>query len=311
MEDLPYFDGDSRATVDFTYAWTGAAHASTSMRFATPGLWVEAFTDPPVPRVGITVTGLDAAGPSVVTVWRTTSGGTRRAVRGWKKRTVYGSDYYIDYEAPLGREVTYSLEVHSGATVPARMSDTITLDSATGVIQDPLMPLGAVSVASGPGRGGGALRPQAFQELEYAVESSQAVVLGRREPVAMTGQRIAASGIDFSVLTKAAEEATALRNLLAESPLVLVRPLPEWGQLPDLIYTVPTVVEAPVGAALGGSLTYWTLTGDAVAAPSMQVLVALWTYDQVAALWTTYAAAQAAASGATYLDNQRDPTMGV
>lgn len=313
MEDLPYFDGDSRATVDFTYAWTGVPHASTSMRFATPGLWVEAFTDAPVPRVGITVTGLDAAGPSVVTVWRTTSGGARRAVRGWKKRIVYGSDYYIDYEAPLGREVTYTLEVHSGATTPTRTSDAVTLDCATGFVQDPLMPLGAVAVSGAREDGVPTMRGSAFSALEYAVGSTQAAVLGRREPVAMTGQRLAISGVSFDMLTRAAEQATALRNLLAETSLMLVRPLPEWGPLPDLIYTVPSVTEQPLDVAWGGSLTRWLLQGDSVAAPSMQVLVALWTYDQVAALWATYGEAQAAAStsGATYLDNQRDPTMGV
>lgn len=306
-----HLDGDRPADVDLTASWVGAPYASASITSPTPGLRVER-AGTPAPSVGVTLTGLSSSGPSVVTVWQSTSGGTRRAVRGWKKRTVYGSDYYIDYEAPLGREIAYSLEVHSGATIPVRTSDTITLDSATGYIQDPLMPLGTVPISGTRDDGVPTMRGSAFAALQYGVESTQAVVLGRREPVAMTGQRLAMSGMSFDMLTRAAEQATALRNLLAETSLVLVRPLPEWGPLPDLIYTVPSVVEQPIDVAWGGSLTRWLLQGDAVAAPSMQVLVALWTYDQVAALWATYVQAQAAAvaSGATYLDNQRDPRMG-
>lgn len=278
------------------------------------GISVIGYTDAPVPRVGITVDGLDGVGPSVVTVWRSTSGGKRRKVRGWAARVVYGSDFALDYEAPLGRLVTYDLQVVSGAVVPATHTATVTLTTEFGYAQDPLLPLGAVSL-SGERRDdrGAVLRGSAFQALEYAVGSSEAAVLGSDEPVALTGQRLAASGFDFSVVTRAAEQATALRNLLAQTPLVLIRPLPQWGALPDLIYTVPRVIEEPFDVARGGSLTRWALSGSSVAPPSIQVLLALWTYDEVAALWSTYAAAQAAASAAaaTYLDDQRDPTMGV
>lgn len=311
MVDVPYFDGDTPDTVDWTYAWTGTPHASPSTMSATPGLWVEPFTDAPVPRVGITVTGLDPVGPSVVTVWRSTAGGKRRKVRGWVNRVVYGSDYTLDYEAPLGRLVTYDLQVISGSAIPLRATDSTTLDVEHGYIQDPLLPLGAVAVSGN--LGDRYFTGSAFQALEYAVESSQVSILGSDEPVALTGQRLAASGVSFDMITKAAQEATNLRNLLQVTPLVLVRPLPSFGPLPDLIYTVPSVVEQPVDVSWGGSFTRWNLTGNTVAPPSIQVLVALWTYDQVAALWSTYNDAQAAASAsaATYLADQRDPTMGV
>ena len=278
------------------------------------GLSVQAFIDAPCPRVGITVDGLSASGPSRVTVWRSTAGGQRRKVRGWDRRQVYGSDYAIDYEAPLGRPVTYSLVVDVGAVVPATVTATLTLDVVDGFIQDPLQPLGAIALSDGldvdqaP-----VLTNSAFRKLQYAVESSSAKILGSREPVAMTGQRMAVSGIDFSMLTEAAEQSTRLRSLLTETPLILVRPLPQWGPLPDLVYTVPSVSEEPTYGEDGVVMTTWRLTGDSVRPPSIQVLVALWTYDQVAALWSTYASAQAAASAsaARYLDVQRDPTMGV
>lgn len=278
------------------------------------GLYVEGFTDAPVPRVGIMLTGLDPVGPSRVTLWRSTAGGQRRKVRGWDKRQVFGSDYALDYEAPLGRLITYDLVVESGALIPEVLTGTVTLEVSTGFIQDPLLPLGAVPISHGleldqtP-----VLTNAAFRTIQYSIDSSSVSILGSREPVAMTGQRMAASGINFSLLTEAAEQSTMLRNLLAESGLVLVRPLPEWGPLPDLFYTVPTVSEEPVYGEDGASITVWNLSGDAVRAPSISVLVALWTYNQVRALWTTYSQAQDAATDAAarYLDVQRDPTIGV
>lgn len=274
------------------------------------GISLIGYTDAPVPRVGITVDGLDGVGPSTVTVWRSTTGGKRRKVRGWDARIVFGSDFTLDYEAPLGRPVTYDLQVISGAVIPADQTATVTLDVTTGYIQDPLLPLGSVAVSGD--RDSLFFKGTAFQALEYAVASSEVAVLGSDEPVALTGQRLAASGISMDMVTKAAEQGAALRAVL-RSPLVLVRPLPNWGPLPDLIYTVPSVVEQPIDVSWGGSNTQWTLRGNSVAPPSIQVLVALWTYDQVNALWSTYDDAQAAASAAaaTYLDDQRDPTMGV
>lgn len=276
------------------------------------GVTVEqVVTDDGLPVVGITITGLDAIGPSTITMWRSTDGNKRRAVRGWNRRVVYGADFGYDYEVPLGRVVTYTLEVNSGAVFPELMFHTVTVDSDVGYIQDPLLPLGAVAVSGDKSEH--YLTGSAFQSLRYAVESTEVAILGSNEPVAMTGQRMAMSGVDMSMVTRAAEQASALRDLLAETPLVLVRPLPEWGPLPDLIYTVPQVIEEPIDVSWGGSFTRWNLVGSQVAPPSIQVLVSLWTYGEVEALWATYADAQAAATayGATYLDEQRDPTMGV
>lgn len=272
------------------------------------------FVDPvaaDIPAAGITITGLDPSGPSVVTLWRSTAGGRRRSVRGWRNRVVYESDYAVDYEVPLERDVTYELEVVSGALIPELTQWTSFIESETGFIQDPLMPLSGVPVSGN--RDDLYFTNTAFKDLTYAVESSEVAILGSNEPVALTGQRMAASGVSFDMITRAAEQATGLRNLLAETPLVLVRPLPSWGPLPDLIYTVPEVVESPLDVSWGGSFTRWSLTGNTVRPPSIDVLVPLWTYADVEALWTSYAAAQAAAdtTRASYLDAQRDPTMGV
>lgn len=97
-----------------------------------------------------------------------------------------------------------------------------------------------------------------------------------------------------------------------QAPIVVIRPLPSWGPLPDVIYTVPTVSEEPVYGEDGVIMTTWNLTGDSVRAPTMSVLVPLWTYDAVQALWVTYQDIQTQATATTsrYLDVQADPTIG-
>lgn len=313
---LGYFDGDTPNTPDFSYAWTGTPHASTSVEYLTAGIRTEVFTDAPCPRVGITLTGLDESGPSVVTVYRSSPGGKRRPVRGLREKIVYGSDYVIDYEAPLGRDVTYELEVVSGAEVPLRLADTTFVDVAAGYIQDPLVPGSAVPILGKRRRdnSGVVLRGQAVTALEYGIGSSLVPILGSSEPVDLTGQRMVASGVDFSMLTRANEESTALRELLAKTAKILIRGLPHWQGLPDLAYTVPRVTEMPGVDTSVGRITTWAITGNLSTPPSLSVLVPLWTYDDVEAIrqGMTYSDVQAAAvaATATYLDDQRDPTLG-
>lgn len=281
------------------------------------GLRVTARTGSPTPRVEVTVDGLDPVGASRVTVWRSTVGGKRRAVRGWKNRLVFGSDFEIDYEAPLGREITYDLQVVSGSVIPPQVRATAFLDVSEGLIQDPLIPSSHVPLVafSGSGIPIPTLAPTAFRKLTYDMGSSQERVLGSDTPVGFAGQRMVASGVDFSTLTDSAEQGTELRNLLMTAYPILVRPLPSWGDLPDLLYLdVSQPSEEPLNAHMGGTLTRWTLAGDQVTPPSLSVVVPLWTYDQVQEVWEgyTYATLQAAAVAmdATYLDDQRDPTLG-
>lgn len=303
--------------VIYTKTVTDAVGVHDVSAGTVPGLSVLAVLGDPVPRVEITVTGLDAVGPSRVTVWRSTVGGKRRAVRGWKNRLVFGSDFEIDYEAPLGREITYDLQVISGSVTPLRVRATATLAATEGLIQDPLIPSSNVPLVSFSGSGIPAptLAPTAFRKLTYDMGSSQERVLGSDTPVGFAGQRMVASGIDFSTLTDSAEQGTELRNLLMTAYPILVRPLPSWGDLPDLLYMdVAAPSEEPLDSHMGGTLTRWTLAGDQVAPPSLSVVVPIWTYDQVFDIWSgyTYASQQSVAVGinATYMDDQRDPTLG-
>ncbi|WP_175008114.1 hypothetical protein [Cellulosimicrobium sp. TH-20] len=310
----PYFDGSSLSDVDESYAWEGPANASPSVAFATPGLWVEPLTDDPGPRAGVTVDGLDTLGPSVVTLWRSSPGGKRRKVRGWSNRVLYGSGYVEDAEVPLGRPVTYELQVHSGAVVPARVADVVTLDTQWGSVQDPLVPSSMLPLSPQTYVGGVGFITPSLQKLTYEMGVELAAILGSDEPVGLAGQRMAATGVDFRMVTDVAERSTALGNLLRQAYPLLIRPLPSWGDLPDLLYaSYPAVVDETPRRVLGGRLFTWQVSGGTLVAPqSINVVVPIWTYADVEALWATYADVQAAAvaANATYMDVLKDPTLG-
>lgn len=278
------------------------------------GVVLEGLVDAPCPRVGITISDLDTADVSVVTVWRTVEGMPRRAVRGARSITVLTSTYILDYEAPLGREVTYTLEVEAGAVVPAELDASITLYSDDGWMQDPLNPGSAVPVSGSHNMGGiPVFTSSAMSELEHNFNSEMAQVLGTDYPVVLGGQRLAAANIPFTMLTDAAEWNTALKRLLLGSHVVLLRCPPTWGNsLPPLAYLKVSVREIPAETRWGGTLMQWDLSGDLVAPPAARVVIPVWTYDAIRALYVSYDAAQAGASalGASYTDDLRDPTHG-
>lgn len=268
----------------------------------------EVITGQTSPWVGLTLEGF-GVGDSIITVWRL-SGGTREAVSGAYHRRVVDSDFLIDYAPPLGREVTYTVEILDGPKYGTDVGvATLVIESEVGYIQDPLDPTSAVPLHGAHNRDGAlTLRSGALAELEYAADMNVVKILGSNRPVALMGQRMAASGVSFAAMTNAAEQATALRNLLATSTVLLVRGLPKWGEyLPPVTpMAISAPKEKPVTVGQGGQFTRWELTGDIVAAPSAQILVALWTYQDVADLWQTYDQAQAAHTG-TYLQDRKNP----
>jgi hypothetical protein len=278
-------------------------------------------TDAPCPRIAVTITGLTTGTDNTVTLWRTADG-ERNPVRGTKGLTVNGSTAVTDYEAPLGRTVSYDLEVtagpDTGSTTPTA---TATLTPPTDVggrptwwVQDPLVPGSAIPLAVSRGDSSiPYLTAAAVKSLEYDSSVSIIPVLGTDKPVAIGGQRLAAAGVDFSLFTNTAQATTDLRDLLQQAAVLLVRP-PNTGReggVPGLFYTaVPKAVEQPVTVAFGGTLTKWQLTGATVAAPTAAILVPVWTYGAVAGVWADYQSAQTAYSGnaATYLDVLKNPT---
>ena len=277
-------------------------------------LAVEARPDGPF--AGVTVSGL-AAGTAVLTLWRT-AGSERLAVRGARLLEVVDSAYVIDYEVPLGQVVTYDVEIlegpDTGAVVP---SAVITVASACGYLHDPLDPTVVVPVwASRAPNGEPVLAGTAFADLVRSADVEVHKVLGSSYPVAIGGQRQAAAGVDLSLLSDAEVQNTRLRNMVKQATVLVLRPLPGWldDALPPVCYvSVPEVIEHPISArfvglpATGRYLTRWEIVGQLVRTSSASVLVALFTYQDVEALFSTYDQKQASAGGGTYLDDLKNP----
>lgn len=301
----PYFDGDTPTVAAARYAWTGAPHASTST-YTFRGVTVDGITSAPCPRAGVTVEGL-SPGDHQITVWRTADG-ERAPVRGMRTITVVDSVYQEDYEVPLGRLVRYELEILSGpdAGLQGLRADA-QVDSTSGWIQDPLNPASAVPVSASLEQDETVLLAGTFAEVAYRAETSRFNVMGSSRPVAIAGRRSAPSGIPFSMLTLAEAENVRLRDLVRESPLLVIRGLPSWGtRVPGAAtYAADTVTER--NTLPGDEMTVWETTGDIVRPSSARVVIALWTYQDVAQIFATYDQKQSAATGLTYLEDQKNP----
>jgi len=269
---------------------------------------IEALVDAPCPRVGVTITGL-GVGDSVVSVWRSADG-ERNPVRGARRVTLVDSAYLVDYDAPLGRPVSYEVEVISGPSGADRVtSSSVTVGTDSAWIMDPLVPQSAVPITRRlTSTGEPTFAVEAMNKLDYAMNSQVFNILGSDKPMALFGQRAAATGVDLSMITDAAEQNTRLRSLFASSGVLLVRLPASWADfVPGAWFAlVASVSERPAGASNGGSVTVWNLSADTVAAPTLRVLTATFTYGDVALLFATYQQKQDAATG-TYLDDLKHP----
>lgn len=305
-----YFDGSLVSANGNVYAWTGTANASTSTdKIYQP--WISLLQgSSPAPNVRVTYQDFDP-GTNQINLWRTVDG-VRRPVRGVRHHNVVGSDFVVDYEAALGRTVSYDIEILSGVcagVVISTASTTIT-GAVAGWLSDPLSPGTAVPVYGDVGPNGEpGLDFDALAKWDYTSAVTKLVVAGTSEPVALIGQRQMNSSIDVNVSTLATNQSTALRNLLQQAAVVLFRPLPGWASgLPGLCYlAAQTVTEASVSEKWGGQVVSWKVKGDIVAPPAAQVTVPTVTYGSVAAEYATYAAFNAAHQGQTYLQVVESP----
>lgn len=278
-----------------------------------PALVCEAFTNAPCPRVGITITGLGAGADSVVSVWRIADG-ARNPVRGARRAIMRDSTYVVDYDAPLGRPVTYEVEVISGPVGPSRTtSAAVTVLSDSAWIMDPLVPQSAVAIKRRMSSAGEPVfMVDAMRNFEYQAKVSMFDVMGSDRPMALIGQRSAAKGINVSLITDMAEQNTRVRNLLKQSSTLLVRVPPSVTDAIEgsCFLAVATAGEESRMAHTGNALTTWAIQGDTVAAPAIRVLTALFTYGDVKILFSTYQQKQTAMAGKNYLADLKNPLGG-
>jgi hypothetical protein len=311
------FDGDTVDSNGVIYSWTSTPYQSTSTAVTyTPAIAIAAGSTP-CPNVTLTITDLTPT-DNAVNVWRTADG-VRTAVRGTKGVTINGSAAVVDYEVPLGRTVAYDLEVltgiSTGVVTPTATttvaSPTDALGKATWWIQDPLVPGSAIALSVARGdKSRPYLTAAAVKSLEYSSDVTIIPVAGSSQPVAIGGQRLIAQNVPFDMFTNTNATTISLRTLLQQTAVLLIRsPGVRNDGIPGLFYTaVPKAVEQPVTVAFGGTLTKWSITGSGVAAPTAAILVPVWTYGSVQALWATYQQAQTTLAAKTYLDVLKSPT---
>jgi hypothetical protein len=220
------------------------------------------------------------------------------------------ASYVVDFDVPLGRPVSYEVEVIVGPSGPSRVtSSSVAVDSATGWLMDPLVPQTAVKIAKRMApTGATTFTAAAMQKLDYAAEMQLFKILGSNKPMALFGERMAAAGVDFSVITDLAEENSRLEALLSTGGQLLVRVPASWTDV------IPGAWFASVGVVSrlphADTLTTWELTGDTVAAPTIKALTATFTYGDVEALFNTYQQKQTLMAGKKYLDDLKNPIGG-
>lgn len=279
---------------------------------------VEAVMSAPADRAGITITGL-GVGESVVSVWQL-SDGERNAVPGYRRARMNDAAFLTDYFAPLQRPVSYEVEVISGPNGPSRTTSApVVLPSTTGFLMDAMVPQSAVPVVGLTKNDGDIyLRSSALSSLEYNADISIFKIMGADKPMALFGQRMAEMGLDTSLGIDSAEENARLKKLLKSTANLVLRPLPEWGDMGlsgAMFLANAKVRQTPVNVTFGGQLTWWDMQSDVVSAPTVKVLTAEFTYGDVAILFATYqakhdavaAAAAAAGESPSYLFDLKHP----
>lgn len=270
----------------------------------------EAILDAPCPRVGLTITEL-GIGESVYTVWRSADG-ERNAVSGYRRITGNDATFITDYHAPVGRPVTYEIEVLSGPAGASRtQSNTVTLDTGgEGYLMDPLVPQTCVPVVGERDDNDDiVLRGPALSALEYHANISIFNIMGSDKPMALFGQRMAEMGLDTSLGTRSAEQNARLKRLLKSTGQLLFRPSPAWGlDLSGSMFIANAVAtQLPINTLMGGQITWWDIKSDVVQQPTIKVLTATFTYGDVALLMSTYQQKQDLMAGKTYLEDLKNP----
>lgn len=194
-----------------------------------------------------------------------------------------------DHEAPLDQAVTYqATSTQAPGTTITSSAVTVASDtsylSSTIWVTHPLQP--ALSrlllVADIPDR----TRPARVGVLR---------VIGRADPVAVTDTRLAGSG-EISAITTTSAETLALRALLADGGVLLIRPPGTWDT-PWMYVAVGDVAEVGIAGVGTDQWRQWRMPYTAVARPAglgAGPVGATWNDATVAyATWTALIAGEA------------------
>lgn len=271
------------------------------MTTTPPAPTLVAYTDAdPCPRVEITVTPMPVDADTI-TVWRSWAG-RRTQVRDAVGATVSGDYLVVDYEVPLGVQVTYTCETADAAGVPSELSSgtSTTLNVATIWMQDPLSPASAVEVQTTPGVTGVRAIGDSFAPLTYEMPTEVVTIIGSAEPIALGGTRQAASQVPLTIQAWTDAEAANLRTLWQQAfPLCVRTPasIPQYG---GLIYLTFDFTETPYP---GWDGVLFTAQARSVRGPGRGIVAQPRTYAHLLDESATYSGLLPVY--ATYLDMRR------
>jgi hypothetical protein len=258
----------------------------------------------PCPRVEILVSPMPVDADTI-TVTRF-YGSQADTVRGATGAVVAGDFVVIDYEVPLGVAVSYACVTKDSGGVPSSVStasDAVTLDVAEVWAQDPLDPSTSMPWASS--RTGGVdafLRKGSLTGYTLGANQALAPSIGSRRPVGQSGVRQAPSAIPILLTTTSDDTAQALYALLVQAGAALcLRVPPSAVKLYDALSYVQLGDIVPDTTREGQ--IWWTTSGTQIVGPSLDVIVPVRNYEDLAGEAATYA--DLAVLYATYLDMQR------
>lgn len=257
----------------------------------------------PVPHVEMTLFDLDPA-TVTVTVWRTV-GKRTMPVRGSVRVPAYGGVNVADWEAPFGVSLSYWATEYDVDGIPiANTSPTVTqLDVDEAWIHNPLDPLSAVAVRLGKGSASRIPRGQ-DADVFWADGTGLAV--------AVTGQRRGVKDTPIVFYSLTDTDTDRVNDLLGDpyasssGPMILcIRPGRfENTRWPRPFYALVDLEEQPVSHPAGGQITRWEGTGTEVPPPSIALIAAVLTYEDIDATYPTYEEEDAAYGD--YLAGDRD-----
>jgi hypothetical protein len=266
---------------------------------------VTAYDDmAPSPRVVIDVDESDLnAATETVTVWQVSKWGQVPVNR--KPRPAAGGLVLTDYEAPCGVQLTYRVQQYGvdGADLGFALALSTQLEIGFGrvVIQDPLAPGNAILLDG---------------EASFAAQRPRsrptAVYQAGGRTFAMSGLNSGFQQVPLHCYTDTTDDAEKLAAIL-EQPMVLVRTHPRSG-LPGAFYaSIPNPVpDSSQHARFGRETNLWSLVGTELSRPSIEIIVAVYSYE----LYRQYLVEKygpgatyddAAAEWATYIDAIRNP----
>lgn len=183
-----YYDGDAPDTPSITYAWTGAANASTSSKTTVLAPTLQLDWVPSQGAVRFTV--FDVPDDDKTTVKRVNPGGTLTAIRGYPDGTWHSlTGLGYDYEAPMSVYVRYAICDRDAKNLTATMVTAVIFTETPGRtngeawLRDVLQPVLSrpVSVVS-------------TGEEVYAARQTVLDVAGKRTPYVVWDSRQARQG---------------------------------------------------------------------------------------------------------------------